>query len=130
MATAYLLDTDVCVDLINGQLRNIGLPPHTEIGISSITAYELQVGIEKSFSLRTKRETRGFLEALDILEFDSDAARESGKVRAELEARGVGIGPYDTLISGHCRQLNRKLISRNKKEFTRVMHLHCHFLKY
>jgi len=54
------------------------------------------------------------------MEFDTDAALESAQVRAELEAKGQGIGPYDTLIAGHCRVLNCVLISNNLREFERV----------
>lgn len=122
----YLLDTDVSVDLINGTVLEWGLPSGASVGISSITAYELQVGLEKSVSKKTKAETRGFIEAIPIFEFDADAAVESAKVRTELESSGQGIGPYDTLIAGHCRQLGSTLVTRNKREFERVKGLVCH----
>lgn len=122
----YLLDTDVSVDLINGTVSGWGLPSGASVGISSITAYELQVGLEKSHSKKTKAETRSFLEAIPTFEFEEKAALESAKVRTELESSGRGIGPYDTLIAGHCRQLGCTLVTRNKREFERVRGLVCH----
>ena len=116
----YLLDADVSIEIINhpgewdDALLGLGL------AISSVTAYELGVGIEKCRSPKTLQETRGFLAAIEVIEFDLEAALESARVRVELEARGIGIGPYDTLIAGHCRAQERILITNNLREFKRV----------
>ena len=116
----YLLDTDVAIAIINhpGQWDDALFGLH--LAISSVTAYELGVGIEKCRSTQTVQETRGFLAAIEVIEFDLEAALESARVRAELEAKGIGIGPYDTLIAGHCRSQERILISNNLREFKRV----------
>jgi len=90
------------------------------LAISSVTAYELGVGMEKCNSPKTIEATWDFLTAIEIIEFDTDAALESARVRAELEAGGMGIGPYDTLIAGHCRVMDRILISNNLREFQSV----------
>lgn len=120
---SYLLDTDVSIELINAP----GDFPDTllgkEIAISSVTAYELAVGMEKCLSERTASETASFLSAIEIIDFSVEAGFESARVRAELERAGMGIGPYDTLIAGHCRQLDRTLLSNNQREFGRVRNL-------
>jgi tRNA(fMet)-specific endonuclease VapC len=119
----YFLDTDVSIEIINHPgVWDKALWGH-HIVISSVTAYELAVGVEKATSKRTIEETRGFLAAIEILEFETEAALESARVRAELEASGLGIGPYDTLIAGHCRVLGFTLISNNQREFERVNEL-------
>jgi tRNA(fMet)-specific endonuclease VapC len=115
-----LLDTDACVHLINGSCHYHPELEMADVGISSITAYELQVGVEKSKSQKVKRETRSFLKAVPVFHFDDEAAIQSAKVRAALEKQGKGIGPYDTLIAGHCLSLGRMLFTGNKREFERV----------
>ena len=119
-AESYLLDTDVAVETINDPVRSADRLIGRRVAISSVTAYELAVGMEKCDSTRTARETREFLEASEIIDFCWRAAMRSARVRAELESRGMGIGPYDTLIAGHCLFLGRILISNNGKEFGRV----------
>jgi len=116
----FLLDTDTSIEIINrpGEWDTVLLGRN--LAISSVTAYELAVGMEKCRSKNTIQETRDFLAAIEIIEFDTGAALESARVRAELEAKGMGIGPYDTLIAGHCRMLDRILISNNLREFERV----------
>ena len=116
----YLLDTDISIEIINrlGDWNAVLLGQ--DVAISSVTAYELAVGMEKCRSKKTIQETRDFLTAIEIIEFDTQAALVSAQVRAKLEAKGLGIGPYDTLIAGHCCELDRILISNNLREFERV----------
>ena len=116
----YLLDTDISIEIINrlGDWNAVLLGQ--DVAISSVTAYELAVGMEKCRSKKTIQETRDFLTAIEIIEFDTQAALVSAQVRAKLEAKGLGIGPYDTLIAGHCRMLDRVLLSNNLREFERV----------
>ena len=116
----YLLDTDVSIEIINHPGVWDGALFGLRLAISSVTAYELGVGIEKCRSSKTVQETRGFLAAIEVVEFDLEGALESARVRAELEATGAGIGPYDTLIAGHSRTQERILITNNLQEFKRV----------
>ena len=51
------------------------------------------------------------------------AADEYGKVRADLEKRGMPIGPLDMMIAGHARSLGYTLVTNNLKEFSRVRDL-------
>ena len=120
---AYLLDTDVAIALINGHRAWIDFLIGHSNAISSVTAYELAVGMEKCRSKKTIRETQDFLSAIEVIDFDVEAAFESARVRAELESIGQGIGPYDTLIAGHCRLLERSLVTNNLREFERVVDL-------
>ena len=43
-----------------------------------------------------------------------------GKVRAELESKGMPIGPMDLLIAGHARSEGLILVTNNTREFCRV----------
>ena len=115
-----LLDTDACVHLIQGTCSHPASLITCDVGISSITFYELCVGLEKATGQKVKRETRSFLEAVPVFLFDELAAKASASLRADLERKGKGIGPYDTLIAGHCLALKRTLFTGNIREFDRV----------
>lgn len=76
--------------------------------------------MEKSKSQRVQRETASFLKAVPVMHFDEEAASRSAALRANLEKKGLGIGPYDTLIAGHSLALKRTLFTGNIREFERV----------
>ena len=91
------------------------------VGISSITLAELQYGIKKS-AQPDKNQTAldQFLLPLEIVDFDTDAAIEYGKIRADLEKKGTPIGPLDTLIAAHVKVMGLILVTNNEKEFSRI----------
>jgi tRNA(fMet)-specific endonuclease VapC len=91
------------------------------IGISSITLAELQYGIMKSSLPDKNREAlEKFITPLEINDFDYKASVEYGKIRADLEGKGIPIGPLDTLIAAHARSLDLILVTNNEKEFNRI----------
>ena len=95
-----------------------------DICVSSITYGELMHGVEKSQAVERNRAAMIlFLSSISILSFDSYAAEEYGKVRAELERKGTPIGPMDMLIAGHARSERLILITNNTREFFRVENL-------
>ncbi len=55
-----------------------------------------------------------------VVEFDAEDAMAAGKLRAELERGGVGIGPFDTLIAGQALRRGYTLVTANTREFSRV----------
>ncbi len=61
-----------------------------------------------------------FLEIFPVLDFSHTAAREYGDIRADLERKGVSIGPLDLLIAAHARSLDATLVTANAGEFKRV----------
>lgn len=123
--TRFLLDTNVCVELLRGRaphlferLRRFEID---EVAISSITMAELQYGVAKS--ARPARHAvllAEFCAPLAILPFDNIAAETYGRVRAELERAGVSIGPLDTLIAAHALSLGLTVVTGNEREFRRV----------
>jgi tRNA(fMet)-specific endonuclease VapC len=94
------------------------------VGISSITAAELQFGVNKSQHVEQNRQALNqLLIPLEIFDFDYNAAIEYGRIRNDLEKSGIPIGPLDTLIAAHALSLNVILVSNNIKEFKRVKNL-------
>lgn len=60
------------------------------------------------------------LATVQELVFDSQAAREAGRIRALLEAQGQMIGPYDILLAGQGVAAGLTVVTANTGEFSRV----------
>ncbi len=124
----YLLDTNICVYLINK--KNYKLIDKFEsvdtenINISAITVSELEYGIAKSeYPNKNRLALNTFLTPLNILPYANHVAILYGEIRAYLEKRGQVIGPLDMLIGAHCLSLNLTLVTNNEKEFNRIPNL-------
>jgi tRNA(fMet)-specific endonuclease VapC len=120
----YMLDTNICIYAIKHRPPEVlaALRQHEAagLGVSSITVAELEFGAAKSGSARNVAALQQFLEPLEIADFDRAAAREYGRLRAQLEAAGTPIGPLDTQIAAHALALGVTLVSNNLREFARV----------
>jgi len=57
---------------------------------------------------------------LDLLDFDDQDARATGRVRAALEKTGTPIGAYDLLIAGQALRRGLTVVTANTSEFSRV----------
>lgn len=121
----YMLDTNICIYVIKK------MPPSViqrfmehdvrDICVSSITFAEMMHGVEKSQAKERNRIAYMlFMSALTVLDFDSAAAQEYGKVRADLETKGTPIGPMDMLIAAHAKSQGLTLVTNNTREFVRV----------
>ena len=127
----YLLDTNACIALINGKPIEVrrrfeeASAASDAIAISSIVVFELWYGVAKSTRVEANAERlAAFLAGpIDVLEFTTDDARESGEMRAALEAVGRPIGAYDLLIAGQARRRGARLVTANGGEFGRVANL-------
>jgi tRNA(fMet)-specific endonuclease VapC len=98
--------------------------PLGSVGISSITLAELDYGVKKSAQPEKNQiAINQFLIPLEIMDFDTNAALEYGRIRAELEKNGTPIVPLDTLIAAHVKSLELTLVTNNEKEFKRVVGL-------
>src|SRR5665647_238704 len=121
----YLLDTNICIYIIRKKpvevfekFKSLAIG---DVGISSITLAELQYGIEKSSNSEKNREAlEKFLTPICLLDYGYKATVEYGKIRAELEKKGVQIGPLDMLIASHAKSLDVILVTNNVREFERI----------
>jgi tRNA(fMet)-specific endonuclease VapC len=121
----YLLDTNACVDYLNGRFprltERIQQSAPSDLAISSVAVAELRYGAEKSTQAQRNHERLDvFLGDVPCVDFDSGAALAYGRVRAVLERRGTIIGPYDLQIAAHALSLDLVLVSDNVREFRRV----------
>lgn len=121
----YLLDTNICIYLIKKRppevLEQFRCHSPQEVAICTVTLYELEYGVQKSqFRQRSQDALAKFLLPLNILDMDGPSATEAALVRAELEKKGMVIGPYDILIAGVARSRGMTLVTNNIREFKRI----------
>lgn len=120
-----LLDTNTCVYVLKRNqptvVQRFASYETGELAVSMITVAELAYGAEKS--ARPEQNLNAIehlLLGLTVVEFDDQAAREYGQIRARLRRQGTPIGPLDMLLAAHARRLDLPLVTNNVKEFSRV----------
>jgi len=124
----FMLDTNACVYIIRQKppkvLKHFKAYSVGEIGISSITLAELMFGVRKSRHIQKNQEALdAFILPLEIADFDEQAAKVYGEIRAALEKAGNPIGSMDMLIGAHALSLGLTLVTNNTKEFRKIKHL-------
>ena len=70
--------------------------------------------------MRTRARQQAFLVPFVSLPFDDSAAEVYGRVRAQLEAAGTPIGPYDLQIAAIALANDLVLVTHNTQEFSRI----------
>ncbi len=125
----YLLDTDICIDLIRDRDEALKLKLYEKgigcVAISTITLAELSYGAEKSrYVERNRLALALFLTPFELLPFTAPAAFVYGTIRQQLEKGGQLIGSYDMLITAQALAEGLVLVTNNVKEFSRVAGLH------
>lgn len=124
----YLLDTNICVHLINQKYpqirRKLQLHGFEKVILSSIVTSELLFGVENS-QQREKNQAKlnAFLQDFTILEYGQEEAVAYGATRAYLKRTGQTIGAVDTFIAAHALANDLILVTNNTREFSRVPNL-------
>jgi tRNA(fMet)-specific endonuclease VapC len=124
----YLLDTNACIALINGEPAAVWtrMQKATAAGgrilVSSIAMFELWYGVGKSTKQEFNRKRlETFLAGpILVLPFEDADARVAGSVRAALEAIGKPIGAYGLLMAAQALRHQLTLVTANVSEFSRV----------
>lgn len=124
----YLLDTNVCIALINGtsdlarKRFTKAVDSGEQVWVPSVSVFELWYGVVKSVHTDANtRRLKMFLEGpARVLEFGEEDARQAGEIRNTLERIGKPIGTYDVLIAGQAMNRRLMLVTANTKEFARV----------
>ena len=127
----YLLDTNACIALINGNPPSVRAKfrKATDLGgqvfVSSIALFELWYGVAKSSrrDFSKKRLEAFFAGPIHPLSFEDQDAEIAGVIRADLESIGKAIGAYDLLIAGQAIRNKLTLITANLSEFARIKEL-------
>lgn len=124
----YLLDTNICIHII--RQKSLKLIQHItslaihDVVLPAIVVAELQYGVQKSADPHKNQQALlQFLTPYVIVDFDEAAALAYGRIRADLEQRGLPIGPLDLLIAAQALSRNLILVTNNTREFTRIARL-------
>jgi tRNA(fMet)-specific endonuclease VapC len=127
MAIRYLLDTNTASYVIKGsypQVRERLLKtPMVEVGISVITEAELRFGLAKCPAfLKLRLAIDEFLLRVEILPWDSAAARHYALLRSTLEDRGEPMGNLDMMIAAQALAVEATLVTSDRV-FRRIKQL-------
>jgi tRNA(fMet)-specific endonuclease VapC len=123
MTIRYLLDSDtvsylvrkvpsVVESAVKGGLSNLCL--------STITELEIRTGLAIKNDPKLFASVSEVMHQLEIIAFDSAAAKDAAKVRAFLRAVGKPSGNLDPLLAGHAISLGAVLVTNNTKHFESV----------
>ena len=120
----YLMDTDICVFLMNGDenvKRQFSYKRNDGIAISAVTLSELEFGVFNSkLPEKNKNKLNAFLIMVNIIPYGDEDAVEYGRLRATLTRSGNLIGPMDMLIAAQALARGLTLVTNNTREFGRV----------
>ena len=120
----YLLDTNILSDLIRNPqgsvAKRIAEAGEENVCTSVIVAAELRYGAARRNSSRLTTQDETVLEAIEIMPLEAPVDETYGELRAELERRGMLIGPNDLLIAAQTLCLGYRLVTDNEGEFRRV----------
>ncbi|MCI3131813.1 type II toxin-antitoxin system VapC family toxin [Phenylobacterium aquaticum] len=119
-----MLDTNILSDLVRNPRGRVA-ERITEFGESQvctsvIVAAELRFGAARKGSDRLTAQLERILAALPVLPLEPPADEAYGRIRADLEARGLPIGGNDLLIAAHALSLGHVVVTDNEREFARI----------
>lgn len=123
--SVYLLDTNICVEVLRNRnqhvIRRFTATPPNNVRLCSVVKGELFYGARKGPRATANLATlSAFFASLVSLPFDDAAADIYGTIRADLEKRGLPIGPNDTMIAAIALQHGLTVATHNTNEFGRV----------
>ena len=123
----YLLDTNICIALIQGNPRAVEAfnRRREDCYLSTIVLAELYKGVYCSQRVEQNLETlQQFVKPFEIAPFDSALAIEFGKIQAELRLIGRPTGSLDAMIAAVARSRQSILVTNNIRHFESIPNLH------
>jgi len=127
MAIIYLLDTNTASYVIKGNMPHVRerllAVPMAEVGISAVTEAELRFGVaRRPGATRLALVVEEFLVRLEVLPWDSAAAKHYAELRAALERAGTIMGNLDMMIAAQALAAEAVLVTHDRV-FRRVKEL-------
>lgn len=126
-----MLDTNILISLIKCEDSKEVIWDHaadceeSDMSISSITLYELEIGAIKHGQREALDAILTTME-MEILPFDADAAKVAAQIRHEVSLQGNDWpknGLADLLIAAHARSAGLTLVTNNEADFKNVSNL-------
>jgi tRNA(fMet)-specific endonuclease VapC len=120
----HLLDTNTCIYAIRRRppsvLARLNALGSEAVALSVVVAMELEVGAMRAEAHAYAPAVRRWLAEFNVLPLDNSAREHFARVKCDLMARGLVIGPMDLLIAAHALALGATLVTNNEREFRRV----------
>ncbi len=119
------LDTDLLVGILRGQEgaeKKAGLlDQEGRQATTSVSAFELFYGASKSRMVEESvKESQKLLSRLLVLPLSLGAAEKAGSIYGALEKKGLLLDFRDAMIAGIAIENNLPLVTRNRKDYSRV----------
>jgi tRNA(fMet)-specific endonuclease VapC len=119
MAVRYLLDTNTASYVIKGNFPRVRerllKVPMAEVGISVVTEAELRFGMARlPEATRLKTVVEEFLLRVEVLPWNSEAARHYARIRATLEREGEPMGNLDMMIAAQVLAAEAVLVTHDR----------------
>lgn len=120
-----ILDTCFLVDIMNNNKEAINkldkIIKEEQINITSVSIFELFSGIARCNNPRLENQKiSSIMKTMNILELDMKSAEKAGLIDGTLVKKGKSIGPLDCMIAGIALSKNEKILTRNKKDFSKI----------
>ena len=124
-----IVDTTFIIDLLHTDVKAVQklqelLKQGTIIKITAVTVFELFTGVVRS--QRPAEERNKILKVLEgqlVIPLKREAAEKAGEIDGLLIQEGKRIDIADCLIAGIALSRNEKVLTRNVKDFSRILRL-------
>ena len=120
----YLLDTDTLIYWLNGDRTidsKIQENSPSDLYVSVVNLAELYYGAYKSTKVETNLENvEKVKNRFQILKAEENITEEFGKIKSNLEDKGMPIGDFDILIATIAKVFKLKLITNNVGHYSRI----------
>lgn len=120
-----MLDNDICSHIVRERpisvLEKFKTLSAADLCISVITQAELCYVVQRSSSKKMNHAIiESFISRLVVLDWNTDAAKFYGNLRASMEAKGMGIGNMDLMIASHSLSMGATFVTNNIRHFNMV----------
>jgi tRNA(fMet)-specific endonuclease VapC len=127
MANQYLLATNTASYVIKGNVPSVRhrlvQVPMAQVFISSVTDGELRYGVaRRPGTTKVQQIVEEFWLRVTVLPWDSEAAKQYGNLRADLERLRQPMGNLDIMIGSHALAVGAILVT-NDRAFARIKNL-------
>ena len=120
----HLLDTNTCIYAIRrrppGVLARLNALDADAVVLSVVVAMELEVGAMRAEAHAYAPAVQRWIAEFKVLPLEDSAREHFARIKCDLMARRLVIGPMDLLIAAHALALGATLVTTNVREFRRV----------
>ncbi len=122
----YLLDTNACVQSLRTKgsvlvKQHLSGHPPTDVVLCALVVGELRYGAEGGTDpAKEHSKVDAFVTQFVSLPFDDAIATIYGRIRHDLESRGLVIGANDLMVAAIALAHDLTLVTHNTNEFSRI----------